>query len=278
MVDIYAELAKRVLAHCPEEVAQVQVRAEWYMNGDSSLIATPKDRHGQVVQCRGIGRIIFDFFEENLDQLRELEDEVEGAHLANIINVAVRSDGTVSVQKEYDPLLDERRNHEIRETLENSALVETGAVYRDSCGHFPLSELESAAAGESPSPETRESAQEAPSTDGGGEESELTVPQLFGFIHEELTRNVPEDWTSIIVEGEVFEEDGRKAVSMVSWYTTPERPEPVRFVPENSIGPMNALIELNERNAPTGEPWRRVRLVYHTNGMVDVDTDPEAGT
>jgi len=71
----------------------------------------------------------------------------------------------------------------------------------------------------------------------------------------------------------VFEEDGRQAVSMVTWYTTPEEPEPVRFVPENTIGPMNALIELNKQNAPQGKPWRRIHLVYHTNGTVDVDTD-----
>ena len=155
--------------------------------------------------------------------------------------------------------------------------AQTGTVYRDERGCASLAEAagmmdELAGRGDGP---TDASAGPAPAP---RKSSGLTVPELFGFIHEELSRDVPEHWESIIVEAEVFEEEGRRAVSMVSWYTTPDETEPVRFVPENTTGPMNALIELNEQNAPQGEPWRRVRLIYRTNGMVEVRTDPEGGT
>ena len=257
------ELARIIGDICPNGWARGELTGFWYSDGHRKMSLTCFDEAGHKLKYGGLPTEPFDYLDDRWDEMRR-DAGGTGDNLPNCFRLTVWPNGQHRVEQWFDPELDSKRSAEIRELLGEDS---QGPDYAHS-GEPGRQEEPGAPSEADISKKTGKPAAAEPG---------LTVPQLFGFIHEELTRNVPEDWTSIIVEGEVFEEDGRKAVSMVSWYTTPERPEPVRFVPENSIGPMNALIELNERNAPTGEPWRRIRLVYHTNGVVDVDTDPEAG-
>ena len=103
--------------------------------------------------------------------------------------------------------------------------------------------------------------------------SDSEIPQLLGFIAEELSKSAPCDWTSFIVEVEVFYEASNKAISTVNFYTTMSNQAPQRFVPNNVIGTMNAFLKIHALMSDSGGVWRKATFSFDNKGSVDINAD-----
>jgi hypothetical protein len=100
-----------------------------------------------------------------------------------------------------------------------------------------------------------------------------TIPELFGFIVENLENDLPNDWKSILLEAKVFMEDARQGVSVIAFFTKKESSESVRFVPANSIGIMNAVLKIHKIMCLDAPKWENAKFVIDRDGMVDIQTD-----
>jgi len=169
----------------------------------------------------------------------------------NLCTIEVSRDGTHSIDFAYKPELDEENEKETIESI--------GQELYDKYKREDEERRQQARLQPEPEPE--------PKTPSGAET--FTVPELLGFIATELQADIPSSWKKLIVAAELFEEDGKQAVSMISQYVTDGDPQ--RFTPSNSIGPMNALIKLQRLMAKDGHTWRKARLTFESQGGVKVE-------
>jgi len=169
----------------------------------------------------------------------------------NLCTIEVSRDGTHSIDFAYKPELDEENKKETIESI--------GQELYDKYKREDEERRQQARLQPEPEPE--------PETPSGAET--FTVPELLGFIATELQADIPSSWKKLIVAAELFEEDGKQAVSMISQYVTDGDPQ--RFTPSNSIGPMNALIKLQRLMAKDGHTWRKARLTFESQGGVKVE-------
>jgi hypothetical protein len=105
---------------------------------------------------------------------------------------------------------------------------------------------------------TKSTAAPSPSDEG----PPLSVPELLGFIREELIKDAPADWKTLHVEGEVWDEGGLSNIKTVYYYTLPNDTKRRQFTASNVFGPMNAVKALQRQMASEGKSWRTVTIGY----------------
>ncbi|WP_139253983.1 hypothetical protein [Marinobacterium iners] len=177
--------------------------------------------------------------------------DLESEDYWNLCTIEVHRDGTHSIDFAYKPELDEEYE---KETIESIGQELYDKYKREDEERRQQARLQ-------PEPEREP---ETPS-----KVETFTVPELLGFIASELRTDIPSNWKELIVVAELFEEDGKLAVSMISHYITDGAPQ--RFTPSNNIGPMNALIKLQRLMAKDGHTWRKARLTFESQGGVKVE-------
>ncbi len=99
-----------------------------------------------------------------------------------------------------------------------------------------------------------------------------TMPELLGFIVEELSQDIPPDWQQLKIVAEVFEEQGKQAVSTVYAHHTGNE-EWHSFSATNAFGPMNAVLKLQQLMQQDGQAWSRATLIFSSDGSVSIQSD-----
>ena len=215
-------------------------KIDWFDNENIS-IPHVLDKEEYKIMWRSVS----DF----LDEVAVYEKENPGYW--NLCTIEVHRDGTHSIDFAYKPELDEEYE---KETIESIGQELYDKYKREDEERRQQARLQ-------PEPEREP---ETPS-----KTETFTVPELLGFIASELRTDIPSNWKELIVVAELFEEDGKQAVSMISHYITDGAPQ--RFTPPNNIGPMNALIKLQRLMAKDGHTWRKARLTFESQGGVKVE-------
>lgn len=172
----------------------------------------------------------------------------------NLCTIEVSRDGSYQIDFAYKPELDEENEKETIESI--------GQELYDQYQREDRERREQA----TQQPEAVTKSQASPQPE------ELTIPELLGFISSELQKDLPADWAKLIVNAEVFEEDAKQAVSMVSYYVAGNA-DPQRFTPSNNIGPMNALLRFHKQLAQQGQQWRKATLTFDVNGGVEMQSE-----
>jgi hypothetical protein len=90
----------------------------------------------------------------------------------------------------------------------------------------------------------------------------VTVPELLGFLQQELAKDAPSGWKTLRVEGEVWKEGGINNIKTVYYYTLPDDAQLRQFSASNGYGPMNAVQRLQETMACEGNVWRKVQIEF----------------
>ncbi len=244
------------------DVVSVCIKIDYYdgtFGTGSSSGTTWIDRNSQEVRLdfsdsdrRVIWGGIFDFLDASLIEGKSNKD------YWNLCTINVSNDGTHSITLEYQPELDEQNEQEIIDSIGQELFDkyqrEDNERQRDANSlPGPIDQ---------PNDEKMQTEQES-----------YTLPELIGFISEELSNDVPDDWKETVIDGEVFNEGGKQAVSMVCHYTSQGQTSPQRFTPSNSIGPMNALVKMQKLMAQEGNTWRKIKLTLNSEGSASLQTD-----
>ncbi len=173
----------------------------------------------------------------------------------NLCAVDLSSDGSYSVNCSYMPELDVKTEQEIIDLLGQDLYdkyQQEDRQRREAAEHSP-----------------EESGAEAEKTP---EPSVYTIPELLGFMVEELSQDIPSDWQQLKIVAEVFEEQGKQAVSTVYAHHTGDENWQA-FSATNSLGPMNAVLKVQQLMQQDGQAWSRATLIFSSDGSVSIQSD-----
>jgi hypothetical protein len=191
------------------------------------------------------------------DERCRKEQGAETGTLPNRMRLRVMADGSWEGCFEHDPQIDIDYEIRARKILGDAAFEE----YRR------RDEEDAARAASLPQ------GLDSSSTTSSKAANAMTAPELLGFIHSELVKDLPKDWTVLDVEGEVWFEDGQRNISTV-YHFTGMSGDRHRFSATSVIGPMNAFGKLHEKFRPQGKEWRKLKLQFK-NGDEHVVADSE---
>ena len=104
------------------------------------------------------------------------------------------------------------------------------------------------------------------------------LPELFGFIVEELEADLPHNWGRIMLDAKVSSEGGKQSISVITYHATEQSSEPMRFVATNAIGTMNAVLRINKIMSANGDVWSSARFVMGRDGTVNIQTDTKTNS
>ncbi len=84
-----------------------------------------------------------------------------------------------------------------------------------------------------------------------------------------MAESLPDNWHSAYMEATI---EGNDIDSRFRFFRSGSDEEQ-RFVPDNSIAPMNAAMELQSLMQRQGSDWRRIRVTIFGDGRFEYDTE-----
>lgn len=236
--DYYADLAKYILSHAPAGFARAKLNCQWFDGVIHGPHVAYFDTAGDPVPSKwgmDTGRDLGRLFRPQREAERRLH--VTDGALPNVFDLAVHADGSHEASWTYDPEAQARLDADTRAKLGDEEFERLQRPARASAPPPP------------PPPE--------PDSD-----EPLSIPELLGFIREELDRDAPAGWKNLYVEGEVWDEGGISNVRTVYHYTLPDDAQRRQLTASNVVGPMNAVKALQRQMSQEGNTWRKVKLEY----------------
>jgi hypothetical protein len=235
MPDYYAELDARVRASAPGAFARATLTCEWFEGSIRGPATAYFDAAGQPLPVRGsmsAARELSNAFHAQADAERKRHVAADG-HLPNTFTLTVLPGGTFELSWVYDAGLQAREDARQRAIL----------------GDREFERLQR------PAPPPPAASPQRPS-------NPTSVPELLGFIQQELAKDLPAGWKTLRVEGEVWQEDGINNIKTVYYYTLPDEAQRRQFSASNVYGPMNAVQRLQQTMAGEGNVWRKVQIEF----------------
>ena len=247
MNNLYAEVAQHLLAYRPEGLQRARVTYEWFDGVIKGPTISYLDASGQKLPYRvpdDTHRAISKLFRTHRDEELRREERRTG-QLPNYFGMEVMPDGSHSHEWCFDPDAQAREDSRLRAQLGD-------AEYERLKQPMPRSKPEA----ERSRPRGDQPASQS------GTAPEYSVSDLLGFLRQELVKNVPSNWHTIFVDGEVWEEGGQTNIRTQYFYTLPNDPDKHQFTSSNVVGPMNAVRELQRQIAHDGNVCRKVELQF----------------
>ncbi len=182
-------------------------------------------------------------------------EDIGSTEYWNCCNLIVDREGEYYFDYEYRPDLDEEYRQEIIDSIGldlYDKYQQEDRQRREAAEHSP--EDSGAEAEKTPEP------------------SVYSIPELLGFMVEELSQDIPSDWQQLKIVAEVFEEQGKQAVSTVYAHHTGDENWQA-FSATNSLGPMNAVLKVQQLMQQDGQTWSRATLIFSSDGSVSIQSD-----
>jgi hypothetical protein len=100
------------------------------------------------------------------------------------------------------------------------------------------------------------------------EEELPSQAELFEFIYDNLSANLPEKWEQAWMEVELSTKDGYKNISVKYFYLSPGSSELHTLTPETYVGPANAASYLQKIAQREGKFMSKFRVDIKPGGKV----------
>ena len=98
---------------------------------------------------------------------------------------------------------------------------------------------------------------------------EYSKDELLQCICECLAESLPDNWDSAFMQATIEGSD----IDAVFRYHEPGSYEALRFMPENSIAPMNAAAELQSLMRAQGSAWNSITVTIFPDGRFEYRTE-----
>lgn len=240
MSDYYTDLADYLRTNGPPGYARATLTCEWFAGVIKGPAATYFDAAGAHVPSTwsmGTQRQMSKLFGPRSEGERAANAKDGG--LPNVFTLAVTPDGDVETCWTHD------RDAQARED----------ARLRAELGDAEYERLQQPQ--QPPKPRVT-----PPTPDEARIPKPMSVPELLGFIQQEIAKDAPGGWSTLRVEGEVWQDGGINNIKTVYYYTLPNDAQRRQFSASNMIGPMNAVQQLQRVMAGEGNVWRKVQIEF----------------
>jgi hypothetical protein len=97
---------------------------------------------------------------------------------------------------------------------------------------------------------------------------QYSIDELFQCIFECMTESLPNGWKSASLHASVAED----AVNSTFHFRLEDGGEPIEYMPDNTIAPLNAVIELQKIARSEGQSWSTIDIDVSSDGQLTIHT------